>query len=165
MKTILFILCIVGLGCATLPPIADHAVTPAAVSKFTAAVNSANFLIPLSILGVAAGVTVLFLGLPKIGIPTVLGSLTALVLTLVTNRYAYLLAAAGILVVVGVVITVIVLQYRRIKTALAEVVKGVQAVKSMASSPTPEQINTVLQGEQSSATEKLVQEVKAGLGT
>jgi hypothetical protein len=83
-------------------------------------VNSANFLIPLSILGTALGVTVAFMGSAKIGLPAVLGSLTALVMTLVMARFAHLIATAGVLTAAAGLVYLVVSHIKGLKEALSE---------------------------------------------
>jgi hypothetical protein len=83
-------------------------------------VNSANFLIPLSILGTALGVTVAFMGLAKIGLPAVIGSLTALVMTLVMARFAHLIATAGVLMAAAGLVYLVVSHIKGLKATLAE---------------------------------------------
>jgi hypothetical protein len=106
-------------GCFEAASHVPQAVTNGA-AHLDQGVNSANFLIPLSILGTALGVTVAFMGLTKIGLPAVIGSLTALVMTLVMARFAHLIATAGVLTAAGGLVYLVVSHIKGLKTALSE---------------------------------------------
>jgi hypothetical protein len=157
-------------GCYSLPVTGNPGQAIGAAGKLAAAVNSTNFMIPLSILGVALGVTSMFMGNVKIGLPAVLGSITALVMTLAINRYASLMAAGGALAAAAALAIGIVLKYRSVAgqavsvgTALKEVVTGVQKVKDTIWSGmnfSRATINETLVKEQSPKTQELVQEIK-----
>lgn len=151
-------------GCAA-PLVGPAGQAVGGAAKLAAGVNSANFLIPLSILGVAAGVTVMFLGMPKIGLPAVLGSLTALVLTLVMARFAYLFAVLGALAAVGALVAGVVWKFRALRTAFAQVVEGVQNYKANMKDVPGNRVvvNETLASVQTPATQALVQQVKETL--
>jgi len=160
------------VGCYSLPTGSPASIPTTGVGRLAGAVTSSGFMVPLSILGVALGVTAMFMGVGKIGLPAVLGSLAALILTLVTQRYANLVAGLGAIVAAGGLVLGIVWKYRSVAgqalnvgQALKEVVKGVQNVKAFVTSKGVDKkdVNVMLSCEQSPETEKLVQEVKAEL--
>jgi hypothetical protein len=137
---------------------------------------SLNFILPLAILGIAGGIAVSYLGVPKIGIPIATGSLAAIVATLVLIRYAGLIAIAGVILGVASLIWEFISRYRGMATTVAnagstitDLVKGIQAVKAKIvnskASVTKEDINQTLAENQSPQTKAVVQEVKSGLSS
>ena len=159
-----------AFGCYSLPAGSPTAIPTTGVGRLAGAVTSSGFMVPLSILGVALGVTAMFMGVGKIGLPAVLGSLAALVLTLVTQRYANLVAGLGAIVAAGGLVLGIVWKYRTVAstaasvgTALKQVVQGVQDVKAYVKGIDKDAVNKTLAADQDPKTQELVKNIKAEL--
>jgi Sec-independent protein translocase protein TatA len=144
--------------------------TPSSSSGVT---TNLGFIIPLAILGVALGAVAVYAQMGKIGISLIVGSLAALGLTLVTIRYANLIATAGIVGAGLVAVWGLAVKYKGLASAASaaasafkDVVKGVQAVKEKVVSKTSlnkEDVNKVLADNQTSQTQEMVKAAKAEL--
>jgi hypothetical protein len=120
--TILFI-CL--SGCSSLGGILSPDVTPELTpeQRITEALKSTNWLVTLSILGMAVSVMAIMNG-SKMGIGALLGSLTSLTLSLMVIKYAGLIAIIGLVASVGLCGYAIYVK----RKGMIEVVKNVQEI-------------------------------------
>lgn len=119
------------------------------------AAKKSNWLVTLSVLGVAGGLFALANGSTKLGTSTMAASGVALFLALAVARYALWMAAFGLIGSVAAVLFSILARRR----ALVEIIKGVQRIK------TEDNLGEyakrgILKEEQSKTTEKIVGNIK-----
>lgn len=123
------------------------------------AARSSNWLVTLSILGIAGGVFAIANGSGKLGSATAAGSSVSLFLALAVARYAAWMAVMGLIASIAAVLFSILVRRR----ALVEIIKGVQNFKS-AERLDPEGNQTQLLRnrlkEQSNTTKKIVGNIK-----
>ena len=171
---ILVALILAATGCSVLPSVTSPSGAHGnAISGVQKAAGSLGFIIPLAILGIGLGVVGIYAGMGKLGIPVIVGSVAALVMTLATMRYANLMAVGGVLGAVVVAVWGLVSRYKGLATAatsattaLTQVVKGTQAVKDyVVQKYNADRIalNTMLAGDQTPETQAKVQEIKSDL--
>jgi ABC-type multidrug transport system fused ATPase/permease subunit len=174
---LVFVTCLIvfGASCSMFqhatPVTAVPTVDQIATAVTQPAAKGTNFFVPLSILGVVGGVVLLFLGMTKIGIATVIGCLVGAAVSMALTRYAHLIAAGGAIAAAAAVVWAFVMKYKSLATALAtktqavvELVKGVQKVKSVLL-PSKSNINEAMASEQSESTKEIVAEVKSSSAT
>lgn len=143
-------------GCATLQrhePVPIIAPTPA--TQLWQAAKGSNWLVTLSILGIAAG-TFATLNGQKWGISGIITCSVSLFMALAVARFAWWMAVFGMAGSVLLCIASILLR----KRALVEIISGTQKLKDGYISTNP---NPILVGEQSKSTQKLVQNIKTNL--
>lgn len=159
-------------GCRIVQPVLDFVFKPPASSseptsptspegRLLDAVKGVNWLVTLSVLGIAAGVFALLNG-SKIGIPVIVSCAVALFMSLAVARYATWMAIFGL---VGSVLVVAVSILAKNK-ALKEIVSNVQVIKKVATSNgnvvSQEEIEKTLKN-QAKSTQKLVAKIKKSL--
>jgi len=129
MKSI--ILCAVLLavlmlsGCAVPVQVAEQpAIAETAAEALMIAVQKTNWLVTISILGIAASAVAMFNG-NKNAIPIAVGCFVSLILALMVARFAFVLALSGLAVSVVLVGYTVYIKNR----AMKEIVGGVQLFK------------------------------------
>ena len=161
-KYLILILLIAGCACLGLPTKPTTPIIPTPLEQLWNAAKQSNWLVSLSILGIAGGVFALMNG-SKIGIPAAIASCVSLFMTLAVARFATWMAVCGIVGSVLACAASILLR----KKALVEIIKGVQQVKHDAGIgaglASPTEIRNILKENQSKPTQKLVQKIKGNL--
>lgn len=149
-------------GCATLPRQTGETIIPATAHEaMMQAVQKTNWLVTISILGIAASVVALFHG-SKNAIPIAVGCFVCLVLALMVTRYAMVLASGGLIVALGVAGYAIYVKSK----ALRQIIGGVQNYKGFCDKFTNTERDRVLRNclsGQSPSTKTIVKEVKEKL--
>lgn len=160
---ILWLLCSIGIvlsGCSLLPTSGSSIVTgaiPSATQQLWKAAKGSNWLVTMSILGIAAGAFAFFNG-SKIGIPCIGASCISLFMALAVARFSTWMAVFGLIGSLASVGISVLVKNRAVK----EIVTGVQTMKDC--QPTTKGVaNTILADIQSKSTRKLVQNVKSKL--
>jgi len=144
-------------GCALCPqPVEETIIPTTSQEALMIAVQKTNWLVTISILGIAASAVALFNG-SKNAIPIAVGCFVALTLSLMVARFAYVLALGGTVVSVALSVYGIYVKSKAIK----EIVAGVQKYKNerMTDGPTLRE----RLAKQSPSTKTIVKEVKAKL--
>lgn len=170
MKMIFILLVIFSIivgGCKTfssVPP--DNSLTPEGktpLARLSEAAQSSNWLITLSILGIALS-TAAFLNGSRAALGFLIGSITALVITLTVNRFASWFAVLGLVGSVGLFAYTV---YERRKN-ITELIKTVEVTKDFM---LPEHVIQAFKSEespvnnlQSKSTKKLVDSIKRKVG-
>ncbi len=126
---------------------------PPAVQLWQAAKRS-NWLVTLSILGIAGSVFAIANGSVKLGTATAAGSGVSLFLVLAVARFALWMAVAGMIAAIAVVLFSILVRRR----ALMEIIEGVQIIKNI--SVDPVNAKTILDSTQTKTTKKIVGKIK-----
>jgi len=161
-KYLILILLVAGCACLGLPTKPTTPIIPTPLEQLWNAAKQSNWLVSLSILGIAGGVFALMNG-SKIGIPAAIASCVSLFMTLAVARFATWMAVCGIVGSVLACAASILLR----KKALVEIIKGVQQVKHDAGIgaglASPTEIRNILKENQSKPTQKLVQKIKGNL--
>ena len=150
-------------GCSLLKPKtpapADPIIAPTPGVQLWQAAKKSNWLVTLSILGMAGGVFALVNGSVKMGSATIAATSVSLFMTLAVARFALWLAVCGVIGSIAVVLFSILARRR----ALVEIIRGVQNFKS-AERFDPNGDNAQLLRnrleEQSPTTKKIVGDVK-----
>jgi MFS family permease len=156
-KYLILILLIAGCACLGLPTKPTTPIIPTPLEQLWNAAKQSNWLVSLSILGIAAGVFALMNG-SKIGIPAAIASCVSLFMTLAVARFATWMAVCGIVGSVLACAASILLKNKAVK----ELILGVQRVKE--SNGNKDEINKlVTEGVQTKSTQKLVQKIKSNL--
>jgi uncharacterized protein YceK len=122
------------------------------------AVKKSNWMITVSILGVAVGTFALLNG-SKVGLPAIVASCVSLFMSLAVARYAGWMAVCGLIGAVAACAVSILVKNK----AFVEIIKGVQEVKNKVTTISKDAVNDVLAGTQSKLTQNLVQKVKSTL--
>jgi len=153
---LIFALLISASGCSNLGGIFSPDVTPELTpeQRITEAVKNTNWLVTLSILGMAISVAAIMNG-SKMGIGALLGSLTSLTLSLMVIKYAGLIAIIGLVASVGVFGYAVYVK----RKALIEVVENVEGIKRKDLVPG---IEACLHA-QSPTTQKIIKNIKEKL--
>jgi len=156
-KYLILILLIAGCACLGLPTKPTTPIIPTPLEQLWNAAKQSNWLVSISILGIAAGVFALMNG-SKIGIPAAIASCVSLFMTLAVARFATWMAVCGIVGSVLACAASILLKNK----ALLEIIKGVQLVKEDGQS-NAKIVTNLLRDNQSKPTQKLVQKIKGDL--
>lgn len=130
----------------TVPP------TPG-VQLWTAAKKS-NWLVTMSILGIAGGVFALASGAVKLGTASIASASVSLFMSLAVARFALWMAVFGLIGSLAAALFSILAR----KRALVEIITGVQTIKDV--SLDPEDVKTVLDNTQSNTTKTIVGNIK-----
>lgn len=145
-------------GCAVLQREETPIVIPAPGVQLWQAAKSSNWIVTLSILGIAGGVFATLNG-QKWGIAVVVSCSVSLFMSLAVARFAWWMAICGLLGSVSLCVASIMSR----KRALVEIIKGVQIFKK--NELEPDAIRH-LRGElsqQSPSTQKTVKKIKSDL--
>lgn len=132
MKTIIiFLLIFVSIisGCATLRSFLQDKgddIAPTPDKQLWTAAKKANWLVTLSILGIAAGVFALVNGATKIGTAAIASASVSLFMSLAVARFALWMAIFGLIGSVAAALFSILVR----RKALVEIIKGVQNFKA-----------------------------------
>ena len=141
-------------GCTNLrKDVETPTLTP--TQQLSEAVKSTNWLVTVSILGVALSVAAFFNGGGKLALSALLGSSVLLVLSITVAKYAWLIAVLGL--VLGVVALGYIIWLRR--KALIEIVDGVQTARESES----ETLLDKYLNNQSKTTKKIVKQIKESI--
>ena len=145
-------------GCSVFRPGSSTITTvPTAAQQLFKAAKNSNWLVTISILGVAAGAFA-FLNGSKIGLPCIGASCISLFMALAVARFSTWMAVFGLIgSLASVGISVLVKN-----KAMKELVTGVQALKPIEGGDYSA-TNKILADIQSKSTQKLVQNVKSKL--
>jgi hypothetical protein len=156
-KYLILILLIAGCACLGLPTKPTTPIIPTPIDQLWNAAKQSNWLVSISIIGIAAGVFALMNG-SKIGIPAAIASCVSLFMTLAVARFAAWMAVCGIVGSVLACVASILLKNK----AISEFIIGIQKVKE--SNGNKDEINKlVTEGVQTKSTQKLVQKIKGNL--
>ena len=153
-----------GCACLGLPTKPTTPIIPTPIDQLWQAAKQGNWLISVSILGIAAGVFALMNG-SKIGIPAAMASCVSLFMSLAVARFATWMAVFGLIGSVAICAASILLKNK----ALVEIIKGTQVVKNLLPQSIPVDADKIftatdlLQREQSKSTQRLVQKTKGRL--
>lgn len=136
---------------------------PTSIERLTEAAQSTNWLVTVSILGVALS-TAAFLNGSRAALGVLIGSIVALTMTLMVARFATWIAILGLIGAVGIFVYTIFVR----RNTLVELVKTVEIAK-MGLSPDVEDKrfktgHSYVNKLQSSTTKKLVQTIKRKVG-
>ncbi len=145
-------------GCSLLPTSGGSIITgpvPTPIQQLYKAAKNSNWLVTISILGVAAGAFA-FLNGSKMGLPCIGASCISLFMALAVARFSMWMAVFGLIGSLASVCISVLVKNRAVK----EIVVGVQEYKSNTVIGT---MNSVLAEKQSKSTQKLVQSVKSKL--
>lgn len=162
MAAFLIYFCINAAGCAILqskpkPTIPTEVLIKPAVQLWYAA-KASNWLVTMSILGIAGGVFATLNG-QKWGLAVVVSCSVSLFMSLAVARFAWWMAVCGLFGSVGICIASILTR----KRALVEIIKGVQKIKKGYAIVEQIVANNILAKEQSKPTRKIVQKIKVNL--
>lgn len=138
------------------PPLPIDTIVKPAVQLWYAAKTS-NWLVTMSILGIAGGVFATLNG-QKWGLAVVVSCSVSLFMSLAVARFAWWMAICGLFGSVGLCIASILAR----KKALVEIIKGVQRYKDKADERSKAYIKDDLL-DQSKSTQKIVQNIKSDL--
>ncbi len=131
---------------------------PPEVQLWNAAKKS-NWLVTLSILGMAGGVFALANGSVKLGSATIAATSVSLFMALAVARFALWLAVCGVIGSVAVVLFSILVRRR----ALVEMITGVQKLKAKERVILSSTVNKEMGDKQSDTTKKIVNDIKSQL--
>lgn len=156
----------IGGGCSILdvfkPNQPSENIIPLPGNQMWNAVKKSNWLVTISIIGIAAG-TFAFLNGSKIGLPAIISCCVSLFMSLAVARFATWMAICGLIGSLVVCGASILLKNR----AVTEIIKNVQAIKQIAKK---DNVDLVFQNKmkeelliQSKPTQKLVQQIKNNL--
>ncbi len=161
----IILLLIIGIvavcsGCSTLQGNNTIGVIPTAGEQLWKAAKSSNWLVTLSIVGIAASVFATLNG-SKTGIAGIAACSVSLFMALAVARFAWWMALFGMVGSTGLVAASILAR----KKALVEIIKGVQNVKKSILQPMErtDLTNGYLEQVQSKPTKKIVQGIKTDL--
>jgi len=157
MRTVLIVLMLIIVGCA-IPPKRDSpdSAPPTPQERLYDSIKKSNWLVTLSILGIAAGVFALINGAAKLGAASIAASATSLYLSLAVARYAeWSSIAAALFSIVA----------RR--RALFEIIEGNEIYKKIIEANPKaaykQSFASVHDDVQSKSTRKLVADVRASI--
>ena len=150
----LIVLIIAMSGCAVLQPRPSSVsiVAPTPAIQIWQAAKSSNWIVTMSILGIAGGVFATLNG-QKWGLAIVVSCSVALFMSLAVARFAWWMAICGLFGSVGLCIVSIMSR----KRALVEIIKGVQDYRGTIDT---NHIDTDLDNNQSESTKKIVKKIK-----
>lgn len=158
---VLIVLLLSGIftpGCAALQRRETPTVAPKPAVQMWQAAKDSNWIVTISILGMAGGVFATLNG-QKWGMAVIVSCSVALFMSLAVARFAWWMAVCGLLGSVGLCVVSIMSR----KRALVEIIKGVEKLKEGGASDR-EHVNVVLALEQKSkSTRGLIQNIKADL--
>lgn len=155
IATILLIVCIFLLcGCSLLPM---REVTTEPTSVLTKVVMEHNWIVTVSILGIAFSVMA-FVNGNKYAAVVFIGSCTALGTTLAVIKYANVIAIASLAAAVVVFITTILKKNH----AIRDLIWGIEKVKAVEYPHQRKEVNKVLEKSQVNGTKTIVHQVKEG---
>lgn len=120
------------------------------------AAKKSNWLVTISILGIAGGVFAMANGASKLGIATIASSSASLFMALAVARFSMWLAVCGLVGSIAAVLFSILAR----RKALVEIIKGVQNFKINREPLLIEEINGILGAEQANTTKKIVGNIK-----
>lgn len=146
-------------GCVTLQqrePVPVIPPTPA--TQLWQAAKGSNWLVTLSILGIAAG-TFATLNGQKWGISGIITCSVSLFMALAVARFAWWMAVFGLIGSVLLCVASILLK----KRALVEIICGAQEIKKYAPLDKYTKVNKILEDKQSKSTQKIVKKIKTNL--
>ena len=160
---ILISLClVVGLsGCSLLPTSGGGSIittVPTAAQQLFKAAKNSNWLVTISILGVAAGAFA-FLNGSKMGLPCIGASCISLFMALAVARFSMWMAVFGLIGSLASVGISVLVKNRAVK----EIVEGGQSFKRSNDEVTSDSFLLCQKDAQSKSTQKLVQNVKSKL--
>ena len=146
-------------GCSLFPTSGSTIATvPTATQQLWKAAKNSNWLVTISILGVAAGAFA-FLNGSKMGLPCIGASCISLFMALAVARFSTWMAVFGLIGSLAAVGISVLVKNRAVK----EIVVGVQKYKDGYSGSDSRSYLTDKLKEQSKSTKKLVQNVKSKL--
>lgn len=155
MKKLLIVVFLIFIGgCALFQHHPSISVSPKPVSQMWETVKKSDWLVTVSIVGIAIG-TFAFINGSKIGLPAIISCCVSLFMTLAVAQYAAWMAICGL---IGSILACGVSILLR-KKALIEIIKGAQSLKSSMGNRGGEFLKTF----QSKPTQKLVQQIKTDL--
>ena len=166
LATFLWVLFCIGIGifivylsgCSILRPGSGSTITtvPTAAQQLFKAAKNSNWLVTISILGVAAGAFA-FLNGSKIGLPCIGASCISLFMALAVARFSMWMAVFGLIGSLASVCISVLVKNRAVK----DLIMGGQKIKGQGY--TTLGINKILAENQTKSTQKLVQNVKSKL--
>jgi hypothetical protein len=165
---ILFVLCLVCSGChgtwqgiqqdlGIHKPEPKPVVVPTPGEQLWQAAKRSNWLVTVSILGIAAGVFALVNGAVKLGTASIASASVSLFMALAVARFAFWMALFGL---IGSIASALFSILARRK-ALVEIIKGVQTYRNENGNSAV--IDKTLDEVQTSSTKQIVQVIKNGL--
>lgn len=164
IKYLILILLVAGCACLGWPNTSPTTPTPTPtpLEQLWNAAKQSNWLVSLSILGIAAGVFALMNG-SKIGIPAAIASCVSLFMTLAVARFALWMAVCGLMGSVAICAASILLKNKAIK----EIIIGVQLAKGEVGKQWSDRVQAINESQKvaqkSKSTQKLVQQIKGNL--
>jgi len=164
MRTVLIVLMLIIVGCA-IPPKRDSpdSAPPTPQERLYDSIKKSNWLVTLSILGIAAGVFALINGAAKLGAASIAASATSLYLSLAVARYAEWMAVCGLIGSIAAALFSIVARRR----ALFEIIEGNEIYKKIIEANPKaaykQSFASVHDDVQSKSTRKLVADVRASI--
>jgi len=164
----ILILCAVlllGVSCMSVQKESDNnfSPVPTPTERLYESIRKSNWLVTLSILGIAIGVFAMINGAPKLGLASIASGATSLYLSLAVARYAEWMAVCGLIGSVAAALVSIVVR----RKALFEIIKGNEVYKSIIET-NPKAVykhyfSNAQDSVQSTSTRKLVADVKAAI--
>lgn len=151
---ITFIVMIFTSGCAVPQRKDISIIAPEPDVQLWQAIKDSNWIVTISILGIAGGVFATLNG-QKWGLAVVVSCSVALFMSLAVTRFAWWMALCGLFGSVGLCITSIMSR----KRALVEIIKGIQNYKDKADKRAKAYIKDDL-SKQSKSTKKIVKKIK-----
>ena len=159
---ILLICCVLSLfsGCKCTMCGEDDAIqtTPTPTEQLWQAVKKSNWLVTISILGVAAGAFA-FLNGSKIGLPAIGASCISLFMALAVARFATWMAICGLIGSILAVIISVLVKNKALKEFICNIQNIKKAAKDNGNTISEEAIEGIL-SKQVKSTKKVVQKVK-----
>ena len=142
-------------GCAVLQSKPAPIVAPTPANQLWQAAKASNWLVTMSILGIAGGVFATLNG-QKWGMAVVVSCSVALFMSLAVARFAWWMAICGLFGSVGLCVASIMSR----KRALVEIIKGVQDYRNTIDT---RHIDMELDHQQSEPTKKIIKKIKEKL--
>jgi len=142
-------------ACASLKEKPPKPVPPSSVEEMYKAARTSNWLVTLSILGIAGGIFATLNG-QKWGMAVVVSCSVALFMSLAVSRFAFWLALCGLIGSVGLCIVSIVVR----KRALVQIIKGGELFKK---NPDIDFNHAQTVAQKSKSTRRIVQNIKTDL--
>ncbi len=158
LMAILFLMAQVVSGCALLKATKGNNITvegvPSPGEQLWTAARKSNWLVTLSILGIAAGVFALVNGATKLGTAAIASSSVSLFMALAVARFAMWMAVFGLIGPAAAALFSIFVR----RKALIELIRGIQKTKSP---NLIHSVNYVLSQAQSKSTKAVVSKLKS----
>jgi hypothetical protein len=154
-KYLILILLVAGCACLGLPTKPTIPFIPTPIEQLWNAAKQSNWLVAVSILGIAAGVFALMNG-NKLGVPAAVASCASLFMSLAVARFAAWMAICGL--IGSVLICVISILFKN--RGLVELVNGAQALKNYNANDS-KQFTKMLKECQTKSTQRIVQKIKS----